>query len=424
MSAGKTDWSRHKAIYAEEYAPKGVSIAEYAEMNGLNKNTARRYLRSGDQQRDQQGDQLGDHTRDHASDQVTDHQSRKTRKPSPGAASRATRNGSGKATARKATAKGKEAESGDHADDLSGFIPAARRRMTRPQAKVPLKVMRRVRSTGSNPSSQPITHGGYAEAPDAVWDSALEIPDDEIDFWNLRGAMVSLINIARRRRDVEEFYSSAPVPSEDSDDPVPPPEVQLLKTVCSGVDLEIMLRGFIQKQQQQEFQNQVRLEELEFKRQDRERQELIRKQVFEILSRRDKEDMSAGYACRLIERIGGVVPATLLREFDHELKSEPPDEGKGASLSDFEKDVAEYRAKQLAAEEQVPKRRSAVLQLAQSMGFGDNAEDNASMLSVAFTEDDDDEEWEDEDEAQQYNDMGVDLDVDSERDDAEPEDGF
>lgn len=419
MAVAKTDWKRHAAIYAEKHAPNGVSIAEYAEQNGLNKNTARRYLRSGETARDQQRDQVGDHTGDHVVGQASDHDSAqpvKTAKARAGAASKekASRSAGAAKGARKA--KSEKAENGDHFDDHL-LIPEARTRLKRPRVTVPVEVMRRVRGTGSKPNSHPVAHGGYAEAPDHLWDAALAIPDDEIDFWNVRGAMVSLMNIAANRKAVFDYYSEMDTTS-GGDQPKAPKEVQLLKTACSGIDLEVMLRGFIQKQQQQDYQNEIRRAELEIKLAERQKKAVIEKQVLAILVRRDKEEMTASYACRLIERIGGVVPQTLLREFDHELRTPKVDDNASSNFKDFEADVEAYFAEQRAAEGYVTQRREEVMQLVDKMGMGDDATDNASMLSIAFQDDDDDgEEWESEEESTLYApDFGVDDDIDDDDD--------
>lgn len=427
MAEQRPDWKKHQQEYSTKYAPNGVSIAEYSAIHGLNKNTARRYLRAGDQSSDQQGDHQRDHAGDHAGDHLGskkgDHQ-KKTAKASAGAASDGDRgNGSAGAAKGARRKKNKNAENDDHS--VVGFVTPAQERPKRPPVLVPRTVFERVRTTGAKPDNDnAITHAGYSVAPDEVWDSALAIPAEEITEWNLRGAVVSLINIARRRDAVQQLYEkslqSDTPPDEDS--AAPPPEVQLLKTVCSGVDLEVMLRGFIQRQQQQDIQNQFKQEEIRLKQEEREHKRLIHQQTCDILKRMDQEGLTATYACRLIECIGGTVPATLLREFEHELKNRAPETDDNASYEAFESEVANYRAQQEATGKALERRRAAVMELAAEMGCGDAPEDNASMLSVSFTEDDDDgEEWEDEDEAATYADRGIDSDIDSERDDEQAE---
>lgn len=402
MSTGKIDWKTHAAVYAAEYAPNGISIAEYAEQNGLNKNTARRYLRASDQQRD--------HLRDHPSDQATDHtrdqQPKKkppTRKAAPAKASNKKRSAKSDATESARPTKKQVPYTSDHAPDNElSFVPRGNLKKRRPQVKVPLEIMRRIRRTGSDPNSHPITHGGYAELPDEMWDAAVDIPEDEIDLWNIRGAMATLMTLVKRRQELEDFYSTALPTEEDSDKPA---QVQLLKTVCSGVDLEVMLRGYIRAQRQMDLQNTLKQLDMNIKLEDRQLRGTIQKQVKRILDKRDAEGTSAAAACRMIERIGGTVPASLLKEFEYELRNAPPPavDDKSANPEDFNEQVEAYLAVQRSVHtEMLPERRSQVDQLVDELGYGDSPTDEASMLSVELQEADDGEEWEDEEDAALY----------------------
>ncbi|WP_370554257.1 hypothetical protein [Edwardsiella tarda] len=417
MGTGKIDWKRHAAIYAAEYAPKGVSIAEYAEQNELNKNTARRYLRAGDHHADHSDDHVGDHPSDHVSDHAVASKSTKkgkTAKAAPDKGSRAKKASGERAKTRTRSPdqgqKGRDAYTDDHLQaGLPSFVDRGSARKRRPQVKVPIEVMRRIRKTSSTPNSAPITHGGYADIPDEMWDAALDIPDEEIDFWNVRGAMATLMTLVKRRQEVERFYAGSIEgerlrdKDEDGSDEAPV-EVQLLKSACSGVDLEVMLRGYIRSQRQGDLQSQIRLMELETKAEERRLKATIQKQVWSILAKRDATGQSAGDTCRLIERIGGTVPPSLLKEYEFELKTTPPDldDLPGSSPDEFNQEVDQYLAAQHALPSFLEGRRSEVANMVDSLGMGDDSADSGSMLSVGLLEADDGEEWESDEDSALY----------------------
>ncbi|WP_137765860.1 hypothetical protein [Nissabacter sp. SGAir0207] len=382
----KTDWGEHRERFAQMRAKQDISIKQYAELYGLNPNTARRYLGAGDSvvakekpqasparsvprssQRSKSSPRSNDHANkdDHASDQRS------------------------VITASEKTSKIRELS----AQIKNGTGGSALSDVPTPAAVLVGEVITAVAGrTKSGRVSDQTKKGGQllmgtapAEEDVARAQELLAAAGvDALEAIVIEKSLVNLFKIERISIELLEFLDSQPAP--EGDEGGQPPLVKALSVVTAAAgainDAARTMAGIRQSYAREQREQEKHLRKL----QEPER-------IQQAYQERQAHGRSALDTAIMIESHGDKVPSLLLELARHEIKQSATNDIQAVpiDLMELDKQAREMRAARLAAlDEDLAGKREAVNQLVDEGGHGDVAADgslNDLNLSVGFADD-------------------------------------
>ncbi|HEY3591715.1 MAG TPA: hypothetical protein VGL07_16875 [Buttiauxella sp.] len=368
------NWEEHKKKYSAMAAANGgLSIAAYAELHGLNANTARKHLRKTDRDHSQ-ADPVNDPKNDPSFSKLS-----RTKK------------------ARKNSKINDEITSGT-------LLPAKGDQIPKSAKLIPAKKNRprgRAFAPGNRAS---MTSGVYTQlTPDEILQAQAMIDNGLVE--NLEdyafAHLVAHVHLISSCRDeaLEALDNSSDSGDKDADSGGPPVEVKKLGMIASTAEpLAGSLRTLIQIKQSRDKAKREAFRE--------EQKALDRRVVIEAFRLKEEKDWSAIDTATYIEAQGVRVPPALEKMMANELRLIEPEIDLGEEWSDEQLDdeaqiYARKRARQL--NEFLPQRREEIQLLSDQKGFGDvNTEGLLHEGGILLDDDDDDDDWDDEATSEYY----------------------
>lgn len=370
-------WDDHKQNYKMLAASTGMSIAEYAAQHGLNPNTARRYLRSGDAQPAGKkvvisagGDQSGD--------QDTDKGKKATRKP--------TEKQKKKAAAREKVSK------------YAGQPARGRKAVAQPTLQMMGEVISRVRDqVPQYDSDGALEDAGLIDAarflvptPDDMSEARALLEKagaDNIEMITLEKSLAHLLLLERGREQIIKLYSEV----REVEKGETPPVMKLMGVFLSTSEAIANLSRTM-AQLRQSYHKERRDQE---KHDQKLGEPAIIKRAYRM---RKSEGWSALETAEYIEMHGGKVPPLLLELVRTELKAPPEkstDTGE-TSPAELDRRARERQAAQAAEQERmIAEKRQNVAHMLDELGVGDLDENGAlndAALAAPFADDEEPDE--------------------------------
>lgn len=382
----KTDWAEHRERFTQMREKQDISIKEYADLYGLNSNTARRYLGDG-------------------ASQVAKEKPAKAAKRSSSRSKTPPRSNDRKAKNDRA-----RDQSGDHAPEsttskikeLSDKINESKARGDAPGAQTPAGVLTGQLMDVVAKKTKSGRPGDQSKNGARVLTGALQPNDDDlaaahelmnragVDHIEARVIQSSLVNLFALERTAEEMLAFLEdyEPGEDE-----PPAINKALSVLAAAAASINDTARTLSAVRQSYAKDQREQQLHLRKLSEP------ERVMEAYRLRKENKWSAMETAIYIEAHGFKVPSLLLELARTEMKAGEEDDAnlQPVDLLELDRKARDRRAERMAAlESTLAAKREAVSEIVDRGGFGDEAVDG-SLNDLNLQPDFEDGEEPDED---------------------------